>query len=84
MTPQNTFGRHYGPLTIKRPKDYELDFAIEELVKRGYELIKRGFDPNDPNVFNYDQRTKTRPVNYAQDGVRGKYWAIMRKVEVLV
>lgn len=78
------YGRnHLKNLTIKRAKEYELDFAIEELNKRGYELVKRGFDPNDPNVFNYDQQKKTRTVNFAQKGVIGKYWAVMRRVEVI-
>lgn len=77
------YGRNFNPnLKIERSLDGELDFAIEELEKRGFELVNRGYDVNDASKFNYDQTT--RYVSKGSVGVRGKYWACLKKIEVSV
>lgn len=66
---------------ITRPRETELNLAIAELEGRGYELVKRGFNINDPSKFNYDQSTRYKSDGH---GVMGKYWAVMKRVGVNV
>ena len=83
MTQQ--YGRHYSnKLTIQRVHEYELDFAIEDLLKRGYELIGRGVDERDIKQFGFNTDSKGPKMKFSGSDVHKKCWARMRKIEVTV
>lgn len=52
-------------ITIKRYRKHELDAAISDLLKKGYELVGRGQTPTD---FTFKEAT------------RGQYWARIKCV----
>ena len=83
MTQQ--YGRNYSnKLTIQRVNEYELDFAIEELEKRGYELMDRGIDEKDIKQFGFNKDTRGPKMSFSGSDVHKKCWARLRKVEVTV
>lgn len=55
-------GNKNGPVTIERSNPNELDAAIAELEKRGFELIKRGMR-NDVNVQYQQVRSEHLTAN---------------------
>lgn len=63
------YGRNYtNTFPIYRMKDYELDVAIEDLEKRGYEMVERGVTEEERRKFDYHAK---------------KCWALMRLKEVV-
>jgi len=83
MTQQ--YGRNYSnKLTIQRVNEYELDFAIEELEKRGYELMDRGVDEKDIKQFGFNRDTRGPKMSFSGSDVHKRCWARLQKVEVMV
>jgi len=83
MTQQ--FNRNYSnKLTIQRVHEYELDFAIEELEKRGYELVSRGVEEKDKKQFSHSNRLGGSVEIFSGSNVHRKCWARMKKIEVTV
>ena len=68
-----------GKVNIQRMNETELNIAIQDLQKRGYELIKRGAEETDHKRFNYKER-KGQKFRYSENEVQHRCWAIMQKV----
>jgi hypothetical protein len=80
MTQQ--YGRNYSNnLTIQRIHDYELDVAIEDLLKRGYELVNRGVDERDIKQFGFNRDTRGPKMSFSGSDVHRKCWARLRRVD---
>ena len=74
------YGRsYYNNFPISRFREDELTTAIEELERRGYELVKRGTNESEQKQFDYREK-KGQKLSYTGREVHQKHWAIMRKV----
>lgn len=78
------FGKRYGEATnqtfrIQRVSDEELDEAIEELEKRGYECVKRGSVESERKHFDY-RENKGQKLKFTESETYKKCWANMKRV----
>ena len=70
--------KQYKPMTIKRFRKFELDFAIEDLEERGFVLIKRGEINRIGKDWNYRDNgfVKRKFTGYTDQMT---YWAVLEK-----
>ncbi|RPJ97259.1 hypothetical protein CW357_00910 [Rummeliibacillus sp. TYF005] len=74
----------FGDVKIKRAREYELDNAIADLEKRGFELVKRGEEHKEVKRYNYEGNSIDRlsRFRYSDHQAISNYFAVMRKKEV--
>lgn len=78
------YGKRYGStqnqsFRIQRMNEKELDEAIEELEKRGYECLKRGTASEERKYFNYKDNYGTK-LKYVESETQVKCWANMKRL----
>ncbi|TCN00897.1 hypothetical protein EV294_101347 [Paenibacillus sp. BK033] len=67
------------PVTIRRMNEAELNRAITDLEKRGYELINQGKTSIDRMELKYRQSSR-HPYKYAGKTHDVQCWAVLKKV----
>lgn len=73
------FNQHHNrALRITRMSAQELDQAIADLVKRGYELIDRGRKDMLHKNYSYHE-SSYRPVRYKNAEMFKQHWAVVKK-----
>lgn len=76
----NKWRKPFGNVTIKRAREYELDSAIAELEKRGFELIKRGEQHKEIKRFDREGNSIAHlsKFKYSDHQVVNVYYAVMK------
>jgi Glu-tRNA(Gln) amidotransferase subunit E-like FAD-binding protein len=81
--PKSQTDKSLRPVTIKRMNEDELNRAIKDLEKRGYELIKQGKTSIDRMELKYRQSSRV-PYKFAGKTHDVQCWAVLKKKEVLI
>ncbi|WP_336772331.1 hypothetical protein [Paenibacillus sp. MMO-58] len=72
--------KRYRPVNISRMHEYEIDNAIKDLERRGYELVSRGRRDRLSMETSYHD-TSRQKFKYKGMGLMTKYWAVLKLKE---